>query len=152
MKKLAVLLFGTLMFTGCGVSKEEKALECSTSKDMSKYGYTTESKYVVYAKDGYVTKVNSEEYVTSDSEDVLTTLEQTLSLTYMNYNMKYGGYDNKVSIEGNKLSSITNIDYDVVDLDQLSADTPSLKNYMEDGKLKVEGMKKLYEGLGATCK
>ena len=44
MKKLAVLLFGTLMFTGCGVSKEEKALECSTSKDMSKYGYTTEYK------------------------------------------------------------------------------------------------------------
>lgn len=150
MKKLALLLFTTLLFTGCG-SKEELALKCSYSKEMKTLGYKTDAEYEVYAKDGYVTKVNSNEYVESDNEKILTTFEQTLSLTYLNQNNKYGGYTNKVSIDGNKLTSITNIDYSKVDLNQLAKDNSLINDYVKNGKLQVEGVKKIYEALGATC-
>ena len=150
-KNLAILVLATLCFTGC--SKEKIELECSIDKEYSTLGgYKTGSKYEVYAKDGNVTKVVSNEYVESDNEQLLTTFEQTLSLGYQNYQMKYGGYDNKINIDGNRLTSVTNIDYSKVDLEQLLNDTPALKDYTKNGKLQVEGMKKLYESVGATCK
>lgn len=151
MKKLAVLLFGTLLFTGCGSTKEELKLKCTSSKDMSKLGYTIDANYEVYGSGEYVTRIVSNEYATSDNEQTLTSIEQALTLNYTKYNLKYGGYDNKVSIDGNTLTSKTNIDYRVVDLDQLTNDTPALKSYTKNGKLKVEGLKKLYESMGATC-
>ncbi len=151
MKKLALFLFGTLIFTGCSSSKEELALKCSYTKDLNTYGQI-EANYEVYAKDGYVTKVNSKEYVTSDNEQLLTSYEQSLSLSYLNQNAKYGGYTNKVSIDGNKLTSVTDIDYSKVDLNQMSKDNSIINNYVKNGKLELDGIKKIYEALGATCK
>jgi len=36
-------------------------------------------------------------------------------------------------------------------MDQLVKDQPSLKNYVKDNKLKVEGLKAMYKSMGATC-
>ena len=79
-------------------------------------------------------------------------MRRSLSLTYLNQNAKYGGYTNKVSIDGNKLTSVTDIDYSKVDLNQMSKDNSIINNYVKNGKLELEGIKKIYEALGATCK
>lgn len=39
-----------------------------------------------------------------------------------------------------------------MDLDQYVKDQPSLKNFVKDGKMQLDGVKAIYETMGATCK
>ena len=73
--------------------------------------------------------------------------------TYKSMNDSYGGYDNKVTVDGNKLVSTTKIDYTKMDMEKFIKDNTAMKSYVnKNNQLKVEGVKKIYEQLGAVCK
>lgn len=137
-----------LCVTGCG--KEEKLTCTLSSKDVAN-GYSVESTYNVNAKGGYVESVDTIEEVTSESKETLNAFETQLNSTYSKMNETYGGYDINISINGNKLTSKVTINYNKMNMDQFVADQPALKSYVENGKLKLEGVKTMYESLGATC-
>ncbi len=150
MKKFFVLIpILMLCLTGCG--SNSGTLKCTLESKDAVNDYSLSSTYTVNYKKGLVESVDTVEEVSSDSEDVLDTFEDTLNETYSKMNDTYGGYDYKVTKSDGKVTSKVTIDYNKMDLDQFTKDQPALKNYIKDGKLKIEGLKSMYESMGATC-
>ena len=154
MKKYLFLIpIIVLVITGCslGGGKEGKLTCNMTSKDTVN-GYSTNSEYVINYKNDLVESVNTKETVESENETILTTFKDTLEKTYSSMNENYGGYTFKVEQEGNKVISTVTIDYNKMNIEQFVKDNSALSSYVEKNKLKLEGIKSLYEQLGATCK
>ena len=154
MKKL-VFLLPILVILSVGCEKEDtevKSISCTLSTNDVVNGYQLNSVYKINYVDKYVKSVNTEEIVTSENEDIINTFEETLNNTYQKTNEAYGGYDYKVTKEVGKVTSTVTIDYSKMNLEQFINDQPSLKNYSKDNKLLLEGIQKMYESLGATCK
>ena len=57
----------------------------------------------------------------------------------------------QVTREEKKVTSDVTIDYSEMDIKEFVEDQPTLNSYVEDGKFLVEGIKALYESMGATC-
>lgn len=150
MKKVILLGLAILLcLTGCG--NKEESLKCTLSSKDVVNGYSIESTYNINAKNDLVESVDTVEEVTSDSKEVLKTFETQLNDTYKKMNETYGGYEYSISIDGDKLTSKVTIDYNKMNIDQFIKDQPTLKSYVEKGKLKLDGIKSMYEALGATC-
>ena len=148
--KFGLFLLIAFLAIGCG-AKEQKLLCTLESKDVAN-GYSLKSTYEVNGKGGVAEKTHSVEVVTSDNDAVLSYFEKTLNDTYKKYNDNYGGYNYKISKESNKVTSDTTIDYEKLNLAAFVKDQPSLKKYTTKGnKLKLEGIKVMYETLGAKC-
>ncbi len=150
MKKLIVLLpVMLILLTGCGA--KEGTIKCTLSSKDAVNGYSLESEYNINYKGDYVEKVDTVEKVTSESEEILDTFKTTLNDTYSKMNDTYGGYDYNVTKDGDTVTSKVTIDYSKMDIEQFVKDQPSLKSYVDDNKLKVDGIKDLYKTMGATC-
>ncbi len=150
MKKIitVVLILGIVLLTGC--SEKEGKLVCKKEQDINS-NTKLESVYTVAYKNGYVTKLNTEEIITSEEESILNTYKDNLEKVYSAYNnIKY--YENKIKIEGNRLISTTKVDYEHIDTDKLIEIDENNKVAIENGKVKVSVLKEAYEQLNATCK
>lgn len=156
MKKIMCgLLLAIVAFTMTGCSKGDKLTYiCTSSQDNSLYNYSVEGEYKVYMKDGVVTKVITKEVATSDDEDILNQLETYSKTMYANADKTYGGYKYSTSIKGDELTINVTVNYDKMDRDKFAKDnSSSIKKYVnDDNKYTKEGIKDLYEDLGATCK
>lgn len=150
-KSILVLPILMLGLTGCGGGKAEK-ITCTNSTNDVVNGYSTESTYVINYKGKNVDSVETVETVTSDNEEILSAVAEQLEKTYGTTNEAYGGYTYKVENKDGKVVSTVTIDYNKMDLDQYVKDMPSLKNFVKDGKMQLDGVKSLYETMGATCK
>lgn len=149
MKKVILLVPVILLcLTGCG---KEESLKCTLSSKDAINGYSIESTYNIKAKNDLVESVDTIEEVTSDSEEILEAFETQLNDSYSKMNETYGGYEYSISIDGDKLTSKVTIDYNKMNIDQFIEDQPTLKSYAKKGKLKLDGVKSMYEALGATC-
>lgn len=71
---------------------------------------------------------------------------------YGKTNETYGGYTYNIENKDGKVVAKVTIDYNKMDLDQYVKDQPSLKTFVKDGKMQLDGVKTLYETMGATCK
>lgn len=169
MKKLLkslLVISMVVLISGCGDKKEEvqnqgetpkqeateKTYKCSLTSNDVVNGYKLESLYEIYAKDDVVKEVVTEEKVTSEDNAILDTFETTLNDTYKATDETYGGYDYEIVRSGDELVSTTTIDYSAMDLKKYVEDNSVLKSYVNDNnELTVEGIKKLYTSLGATC-
>ena len=156
------LLIVSLLFllTGCGEettndvsndTPEQMTMHCEASTRDVVNGYETTSDYTIYYTDTYVDKVVTVETVTSESTELLDTMEEYVNTTYEATNSAYGGYTYEVIREDGSVVSNVTIDYNKMNLEQYVTDQPSLAQYVEDGKFLVDGIIEIYENTGATC-
>lgn len=155
MKKiLSLLIVFTALFllSGCSLAKT-KITKCTLTSDQSASGYVLDSTYEIYSKGDVVYKVSTKEVVTSKNNTVLQYFEKTLKDQYKSSNDIYGGYSYDVKTKDGKVSSTVTIDYNKMDLNKFVKNNTAMKSYVnKNNKLTLEGAKKLYESLGATCK
>lgn len=158
MKKyfLPCLVVGSLLIaTGCGKEEEQKELEakvltCAGTKTVQK-GVEMDLNYKVTYKGDYVTLVETNETVTSDNKKVLETFKEQVEELYSPYkDVEHYEYD--VKIDGKKLVSTTNINYEKVDTNKLIEIDENNKSLIKDGKIKLDDIKLTYELLGVECK
>lgn len=146
--------FVILLCTGCNATNnEEKIMNCDLKSTNSVQGYTLTSKYTIYYTGDSVNSVETKEEVKSDEESILDYFEKTLTNTYETANENYGGYDNNITRSDNSITSTTKIDYNKMDMKKYIDDNTAVKSYVNsDNKFTVDGIKSIYETMGAICK
>ncbi len=151
MKKFVFLIPAFLLcLTGCGA--KTGTITCTLSQNDVVNGYKLESEYKINYKGDTVENVETVETVTTDSKELLDSFETSLNDTYSKTNETYGGYTYKVTKESDKVTSKVKIDYSKMDIEKFVKDQPALKTYVKNNKLLKNGIKSLYESMGATCK
>lgn len=149
MKKIlaAIIIVGTVLFTGCGAEKE-KTMKCSRTINQAtiKMNLT----YNVTYKGDYVTKIKSSEEITTEDNSTLESYKTQLESTTASFK-DIEHYDHEVKIDGNTLTSTITIDYEKIDTDKLIEIDSSMKQIIKDGKISVETIEALYSQLGVTC-
>lgn len=150
MKKL-ILLVPALLLSLTGCATQTGTINCTLSSKDVVNGYELDSVYKINYTGDYVDSVETVEVVTSDSDSILDTFETTLNDSYSATSEAYGGYTYEVTREEKKVTSDVTIDYSEMDIKEFVEDQPTLNSYVEDGKFLVEGIKALYESMGATC-
>ena len=148
MKKYLLLFICLFCLTGC---ETNGTINCTLSSKDVINGYELQSNYKINYEGKYALNVETEEIVTSDSEEVLDYFEEQLNNSYKTLNETYGGYNFNISREDGKLTSKVSLDYSKMNVEQYVNDSPTLKEYTEDNKLLKDGLVSLYESLGATC-
>lgn len=154
MKKGLKILFISLfviLISGCGKSNKEVVSTCTLSSNQSSNGYKISSNYEIHSKDGLVNSVTTKEIVESDNEQVRSYFKKTLEDSYNTANESYGGYTYNVTEDGNKVISDVTIDYSKMNLEKFVNDNSQMKSYIKNNRISLDGMKKIYEALGATC-
>lgn len=150
--KVLVIFIFVVILSGCDSKSEEKVVKCMLDQNNEVYGYKLHSEYNIYTDGNVVNQVESEEVATSDNDEILDYLANYTNTLYTNMNNAYGGYEFKVTKEDGKLVSKAKIDYANLDKEKLAKDQPTMKNYMNDDyMLTLEGIKQIYEQMGATC-
>ncbi len=154
MKRLAKIIFisiSILLLSGCGSKK--LTTKCTLDSDQSASGYKLESVYNIYSTNGIVDSVKTKEVVTSKNNTILSYFENILKSQYTKAGKAYGGYTFNVKKEDDKVTSEVTIDYNKMDLSKFVRDNASMKSYVnKSNKITLDGAKKIYESLGATCK
>lgn len=143
---LVALLVGVLL-TGCGSGK---VIKCTNNIEQGgiKYSATYE---ISLDKDNNVKSVQTTETVNSEDASYLEAAKQSAEELYKTSNQTYGGYDYSVKISGNTLTSKCTIDYNKMNVKKFVEDN-GLENFVDsNNKVKVEGVKRIYEALGAKC-
>lgn len=153
MKKIIFLIpILVLCLTGCNGKNEEAGIvTCALSTNDIVNGYKLESTYKLNYSGKYAISTETEEVVISDSKEVLDYFEKTLNDTYSKLNEAYGGYTYKITKKDDKITSIVKIDYSKMNMEKFVNDQPAYKSFTNDNKLLAEGVKSIYENLGATC-
>lgn len=159
---IVIILVTVAFLSGCSEKKEsiektenkkqkieEKSFQCTLNKTMEN-STKLDATYSVFYKGEDVTKLNTEEIMTSSNSTTLELYQEQLENLYQAYrNIEY--YDNEIRIEGNKLYSITKIDYERIDMNRFLEINEQMKSLIDDGKLKVLTLKAMYQTLGITC-
>lgn len=146
---LAVIISVMFLVTGCSSNSEEKTMTCSRTMDQNEM--KTSLSYKISYKGDYVTRVKSEESIETSDTSTLDTYKEQIEKIYSPYkDVKY--YQYNVTIDGNKLISTVDINYEKIDTDELIKIDSANSQLINDGKVKVSSVKSLYEQLGATCK
>lgn len=146
---LVVMSIFALLLTGCGSNDEVKTLTCSRS--MNQDEIKTSLNYTISYKGKYVTNIKSVETIESDDESLLDAYKSQVESTYSPYkDVKY--YDYKVSVDGKKLTSTADINYEKIDTKKLIDIDSANSSLIKDGKILVSDIRSVYEQLGATCK
>ena len=146
MKKFVFLIFTIVLFvTGCGT--KTGIIVCTSSTNDVINGYSLNSTYVINYKGNTVESVETEEVVASENNEVLSYFEKTLDETYSKLQDTYGGYQYNITNENGKVTSSVMIDYNKMNVEQMVKDQPSLKSYVSNDKLTVEGIKSMYKQL-----
>ena len=153
MKKIIILGVALLILvTGCGqgntTTKEEKMI-CTRTANLN--GVEMDLRYEVTYEGENVNRVQTTEKVTTDSEDTLQQYKQQVENIYSNFdNIEH--YNYKVEINGNTLTSTTDIDYTKIDIDELLAIDSSIQQLLNDNdKIDLDSITQVYESAGATC-
>ncbi len=138
-----------LLLTGCGNKEEVKTLTCSRS--MNQDEIKTSLNYTVSYKGKYVTNVKSVETIESDDSSLLEAYKSQVESTYSPYkNVEHYNYE--VKVDGNKLTSTADINYEKIDTEKLIDIDSANGSLIKDGKILVSDIKSVYEQIGATCK
>lgn len=151
MKKTIVLLITALLFVGC--SNKDNITKCILVSDQSASGYKVTTDYEVYSTDGIVDKVEILEVVSSKDKNILDFFQKQNENQYKTLNDKYGGYTYKIITNNNKVISTVTVDYKMIDMKSFVNDNKGMENYIDsDNKVTLDGIKKMYINIGATCK
>ena len=139
MKKSFIILgILLLLVTGCGQTQAEEKMVCTRTVNMN--NVEMDLRYEVYYEGDNVNKVQSTEKVISDDEATLQTYQDQVESIYSNFdNVEHYNYE--VSIEGDTLTSTTDIDYTKIDMDQLLEIDSSVEQLLNDnGKIDLDNI------------
>ena len=134
--------------TGCG--SNNKTLKCTNKieTDELKYSSTYE---IVYDSDKKVKEVNTKEVITSEDESYLEEAKKSSEQLYEENNKEYGGYDYKITINGNTLTSKCTIDYSKMNVKKYVKDN-NLTNFADSNdNVLLSSLIEIYKTLGAEC-
>lgn len=151
MKKIWTLTAVAFVFllAGCGAKQEEKTMTCTRTATQSNMNINLN--YEVKYKGNYVTSVKSTEKIISEDTSMLEQYKTMVEETYSPYkDVKY--YEYNVSVDGNTLTSIAEIDYEKIDTDKMIEIDSANSQLIKDGKISVDDIESLYNSVGATCK
>lgn len=165
MKKLASIAVVLLLLTGCNSKNNvndggneknnndvvEQKMTCTLHTNDVVNGYTLDATYVATYKNDLVYEVVSTEVIKSDSKEVIDYFNNYVTDTYTKMNENYGGYTYTINKTSQGLTSEATIDYEQLDIKKLVEDQPSMKSYVKDNKITLEGIKAMYTQMGATC-
>lgn len=146
MKKLLLVFFGIILFTGCN---SRNVMKCSyKSKDSDK---TISLSYKVKHKGSKVLAVKSVEKVTSNDKSIIDSYKEDVEDFYEPF--KYvDNYSYKIKSNNKSITVNTSIDYSKIDLNEMMMIDPDIEQLMEDGYIDLDLMKISYENLGLECK
>ena len=150
MKKIIILGITLLIFiTGCKAESERKMIYTRTA---NMNGVKMDLRYEVTYQGNNVNKVQTTEKVESTSKETLNTYKETVENLYSNFdNIDHYNYD--VKIDGNTLTSTTDIDYTKIDIDKLLEIDSSIEQLLnDDNKVDLEKITQVYKSAGASCK
>lgn len=152
--KLFIVFIGIIFISGCSVNLPNKKISiCTLENDQSKSGYKVSSTYKIYSKNDIVTKVNTEEILTSKNTTIIKYFEDLINKQYKELNNTYGGYTYNIKKDNDKIISTVNIDYSKMNLEKFINDNSAMKAYInKDKKMTLKGIQTMYESLGAKCK
>lgn len=153
MKKIILLIIITVLVTGCFGNNKYDIDICSQISDQSASGYKVSTNYEIYSKKGIVDKVVISDVVNSKDKNILNFFKIQYENQYRNLNDKYGGYTYKVIIKDNKVISDVTINYKKFNMKSFVKDNNAMESYVNtDKKITLDGIKKMYSNIGATCK
>ena len=146
MKKLLLVFFGIILFTGCN---SRNVMKCSyKSKDSDK---TISLSYKVKHKGSKVVSVKSVEKVTSNDQSIIDSYKDDVESFYEPF--KYiDNYNYKIKSNNKSITVTTSIDYSKIDLSEMIMIDPDIEQLMDDGYIDIDQMKISYENLGLECK
>lgn len=146
MKKLLLVFFGIILFTGCS---SRNVMKCSyKSKDSEK---TISLSYKVKHKGSKVLAVESVEKVISNDKSIIDSYKEDVEDFYEPF--KYvDNYSYKIKSNNKSITVNTSIDYSKIDLNEMMMIDPDIEQLMEDGYIDLDLMKISYENLGLECK
>lgn len=147
MKKFVLFIVLGFILTGCG-SNKLKTMSCSKVQSYSDVSF--DLSYNIDYKGKYVVNVSSTEKIISDDIEYLEEYRGQIEKIYSPYSdLDY--YDYSVSIDGNTLTSESNIDYSRVDTNRMILIDDANSQFIQDGKVLVDTIKSYYEDLGISC-
>ena len=153
MKKIILLIIITVLVTGCLGKNKYDIDTCTQISDQSASGYKVSTNYEIYSKNGIVDKVIISDVVNSKDKNILNFFKIQYENQYRNLNDKYGGYTYKVIIKDNKVISDVTINYKKFNMKSFVKDNNAMESYINtDKKITLDGIKKMYSNIGATCK
>ena len=145
---LGILILSTLVLT-CACSKDSGTMTCTNKVDNGSYNIVMESK--VNYENGYVTTLTTKEETKAPSDEAAQNFKDLLNNAYIKYN-KLEGFTSTVEVSNQTVTSVTTIDYSIIDLEQLSKIDEANKAMVEDGKITIEKLKESFHSQGAVCK
>ena len=147
MRKVFICLFLGFCLTGCG-SKKIMTMSCSKVQSYSDVSF--DLSYDIEYRGKYVLNVSSTEKIISDDTLYLEDYRDQIEKIYSPYaDLDY--YDYSVSIDGNTLTSQSNIDYSNVDTNKMILIDDANSQFIQNGKVLVDTIKSYYEELGIVC-
>lgn len=154
-KKLLILgIIALVLITGCGqgskdITVKEEKMVCTRTANMN--NLEMDFNYEVYYEGNNVNKVQTTEKITSEDTSVLEQSKQQIENLYSNFD-NIENYNYNVVIEGNTLTSTTDINYEKIDIDELLEIDSSISQLLnDDNKIDLEKITQVYEQTGATC-
>lgn len=146
--KIMFLLVVFICMSGCG---NEKYFVCTIDLDNSNENYSLNATYKVYYDGNYVTKIEKNDYYSSNDLTVLDYFKEYKTLEYDNLNSLYGGFDYSVDLNENDLIFNTTINLEDVDIKKMLSNGDINSDYVVSNKLTTSGIKYLYKAKGAIC-
>ena len=124
-------------------------LICTSTSLENDIMLTTE--YQATYKNRKVIKVKAVEKITLDDENELENYKTSLNEMYEAYNgLEY--YENNISIRGQTLNSVTTINYEKINIDELIKIDSSIRKILDkNNQVSVTKLRKEYRNTGAVC-
>ena len=147
---IALVFMVAIFLTGCEIP--EKKITCKLTSNQESSGYVLNTTYTIFYKESIVSKINIQEEIKSDSETILSYFEKYLKEQYDSNKELYGGYTNEVTKKDKTVNTNVTVDFNELNINKYIEDNPAMKSFVDsNNKMKVSGMKTLYESMGATC-
>lgn len=154
-KKLLILgIIALVLITGCGqkekdTTKKMDKMVCTRTSNMN--DLEMDFNYQVYYEGNNVNKVQTTEKIISDDTTVLGEYKQQIEALYSNFD-NIENYNYNVVIEGDTLTSTTDINYEKIDINELLKIDSSISQLLnDDNKIDLDKITEVYEQIGATC-
>lgn len=150
-KKLVIYGVSGILFIGlCIILFCDRKVTCTFESKQD--NHVINAKYIIKYKNGYVKKVKINQIVTTDEKSIIDKYNKQFEKQYSSNKKNYGGYDYKITIKDDSISSNVVINYKKFDMNKFIKNNEAMKQYTKDGKFTIEGAKKMYEASGAICK
>lgn len=149
MKKYLLICFIILILTGCKKEEITNHTECTINSEVE--GIKVEGIYKITYTDNYIDNVTFNEKYTVSDEYLVETVEATFDALYKEPS-KLKHYEYSRETNGLIITSTVNINYNKINLEELTKLDNSLKNILKDGKIEANTLINSYEANGATCK